>query len=182
MHHTPAAIQRQFRYRQFPQQAGGQLKMHRVARQQCQPEAGHHAFAQRIQRGDLNGLGEMRAFLPQVVLGGLARAGARFAYQQRIAGQILQRQRGRMAQRMLRRGHGNDRVVEERHELQVHVGRHLRHDQQVVAADRQAFDRLGVIDHHQLQADLRMQPLEGGEQVRGDVLGAGFHRQVQLPL
>ena len=83
---------------------------------------------------------------------------------------------------MVRWRHGDDRVVQEGHELQVHVGRHLRHDQQVVTAHREALDRLGMVDHHQLQADLRVQALECGEQVRRDVLGAGFNRQVELAL
>src|SRR5690606_16456089 len=67
-------------------------------------------------------------------------------------------------------------------EFQIHVGRYLRHDQQVVTADRQALDRLGVVDHQQLQADFRMLTTKGGEQVWCDVFGARFHRQVQLPL
>ena len=39
-----------------------------------------------------------------------------------------------------------------------------------------------MIDHHQLQVHFRVLALERGEQVRHEVLGAGFHRQIQLAL
>ncbi|MCY1549662.1 hypothetical protein D9M68_858430 [compost metagenome] len=83
---------------------------------------------------------------------------------------------------MARRRHGDDRVVEEGQELQGHVRWHQRHDQQVVAVGAEAFDCLGVIDHHQLQADFRVFMAKSGEQVGNEVLGAGFHGQAQLTL
>ncbi|MNJ63200.1 hypothetical protein D3C77_590810 [compost metagenome] len=124
----------------------------------------------------------MRTLLVAVLLGGLARAGAGLAQQQRVGGQVLQLQAAAAQQRMVGARHGDDRVVQEREELQLHVGRHHGHDQQVVTVGAQALDRLGVIDHGQLQAHLRVALAKGGEQVRNEILGTGLHRQAQLAL
>ena len=83
---------------------------------------------------------------------------------------------------MPRRRHGNNRVVEEGQELQGHVRWHQGHDHQVVAVVGQALDHLGAVDHGQVQVDVRLLLLEGGKQVRHEVLGAGFHCQGQLAL
>src|SRR5690606_37255144 len=72
MHQAPAAVQRQLRCRQFPQQPAGQLQMYGVACHQRHAEAGYYTFTKGVQRGYLYRLGEMRAFLPQILFAGLA--------------------------------------------------------------------------------------------------------------
>ncbi|ERI52259.1 hypothetical protein N878_19830 [Pseudomonas sp. EGD-AK9] len=83
---------------------------------------------------------------------------------------------------MIRRRHRDDGVVEKRQKIQRHVLRHLAHDQQVVAAQAQAAHRQGMVDHREIQADFGILAAKSGEQVGNEVLGAGLHAQVELPL
>ncbi|MCY1443853.1 hypothetical protein D9M71_602900 [compost metagenome] len=87
-----------------------------------------------------------------------------------------------MTQRVIRWRHGDDRVVQERQEFQAHVLRHHGHDHQVIAVVRQAPNDLTAIDHRQLQVHFRVLAFERGKQMRHEVFGAGFNRQLQLPL
>ena len=83
---------------------------------------------------------------------------------------------------MIRWRHGNDGVVEEGHEVQRHVLRHLAHDHQVVAALGQATHHQRVIDHREIQTDFRVLAAKFGEKVGNEIFRAGFHAQVELPL
>ncbi|MNN30253.1 hypothetical protein D3C81_1438980 [compost metagenome] len=124
----------------------------------------------------------MHAFLFEVLFAGQSCARAGLADQQRVGFQILQPQRAHVCQRVIRARHGNNRVVEERQEIQTHVLRHHRHDHQIVAVVGQPANHLATVDHGQLQIHFRVLTLERGEQVRHEVFGAGFHRQFQLAL
>ncbi|MNZ74323.1 hypothetical protein D3C78_927700 [compost metagenome] len=182
MHHAPAVLQRQLGHRQLAQAAAGQLQAHRMARQQGQAEAGQHAGALRLLGAELQGVGEVRALVVAEGLAGLAGARTRLAHQQRLVGQLLQAEALALAQRMPGRGHGDDLVGEKRHELQVHAGGHLGEDHQLVAADTEATQCLGMAGDGELQTDLRVLLAEGGEQVRHHIFGAGLHGQAELPL
>ena len=96
--------------------------------------------------------------------------------------QVLQGQRALLAKRMIRTGHGHNRVVEERQKFQRHVLWHLRHDQQVVTIYAEAFDRRCMVDHGQLQTDFRVLLAEGRKQMRGKVFCAGLDGQAELAL
>ncbi|MNJ60334.1 hypothetical protein D3C77_560560 [compost metagenome] len=96
--------------------------------------------------------------------------------------QILQAQVFQLAQWVVRRGDGDDRIVEEWQEFEAHVLWHHGHDDQVIPVVREAADSLGTVDHVEGQVNLRMHSFEGGKQVRDEVLGARLHRKLQLPL
>jgi hypothetical protein len=80
----------------------------------------------------------VHALVLEELLAGLARARALLADQQGMRFKVLQAQALELAQRVIRRRHGDDRVVEEGQELQAHVLGHHGHDDQVVAVVRQA--------------------------------------------
>ncbi|MCY1176055.1 hypothetical protein D9M73_163160 [compost metagenome] len=153
-----------------------------MARQQCYAQTRQHAFTLGFGRRDLLGLVEVHALFLEVLFAGQTRSRPHLAHQQGVGLKILQAQWSHMAQRMVGRCDRNDRIVQERQELQPHVPRHHGHDHQVVAVVRQALDHLGAIDHGKLQVHFRVLAFERGKQMRHEVFGAGFHRQFQLPL
>ncbi|MCY1439139.1 hypothetical protein D9M71_553600 [compost metagenome] len=105
-----------------------------------------------------------------------------FANQQGMWLQVLQAQAFKLAQRVVGRRHGNDRVVQEGYEFQAHVLRYHGHDDEIVAVIRQPAYGLRTVHYGQGQVDFGVLLLEGGKQVRNEILGAGFHRQFQLSL
>ncbi|MCY1439143.1 hypothetical protein D9M71_553640 [compost metagenome] len=153
-----------------------------MACQQGQAKAGNHAFALGIGRSDFQRLGEMHAFVLEVLFTGLASPRTLLANQQGMRLQVLQAQALKLAKRMVGRRDGNDRIVQEGYEFQSHVLGHHGHDDQIVTVVREPAYRLRPIDHGKGQVDFRVLLLEGGEQMRDEILGTGFHGQFELTL
>ena len=151
-----------------------------MPRQDGDAQAGGDRLLDRLVALDGHLRPEAPAALSEVLLDGQARAGARFAAEKGLRRQLLPAQ-ALTREAVTGRGDHHQRVVGQRHHVQVQMPRRLAEYIEVVAVVLQTADHLRAVGDIQLHLDLRVLPAERAEQARHQVLGGGHRAEAQLP-
>ena len=156
-----------------------QFEFERLRRHHTQPQARAHRLFDGLVGAQLAAGLVRHPVRREMALHGRARARARLAQHQRLAGQLLQGNAALRRQRVARRGDHHQRVVHEMRGQHIGVVGRAAGDGQIRGVVGQRRQHDGAIGHLQADAHARMPGAELGNQLGQEVVGRGDHGQPQ---